>query len=425
GAAIVGFLAHDTFERNMERQTERRMEGNAQLIARQYGPDTLARLLEVKDSTDPLVQVVHAWAVDAADKADMKRIRIITADGRVAIDSADIDNRGMIDYNERINKMEIDKVIAEGKPVCSIMFPLDTDHGVCLFKTAYALVPRAEDTRTGEVFIAAVEMPAGYTHRLERLKLTVTLFVAGFSIFVVLCTYAATKYFNKLQLRIEEQRRKAELAEFSAAIAHEIKNPLGAMLTGVQLLSRGLDEKQRKISDRLEREVHLLDRIVRDFLAFARGAQRQPERTTLSAVIAQVREQLTPEQDRIFESGGDTGVELVVDRVALTQALANLVKNGAQAAMERGLQPSVKLRARTNGSRLDIEVEDNGGGIPTTVREKLFQPFVSGRSDGTGLGLAITRRLIEDIGGRISLIRSSAEGTLFHVTLEMKTGGAI
>src|SRR5690606_37758277 len=143
--------------------------------------------------------------------------------------------------------------------------------------------------------------------------------------------------------RVEEQTRKAELAEFSAAIAHEIKNPLGAMLTGLQLLERKLDDDQRVISSKLTREVHLLDRIVKDFLAIARGAQRTSEHTSVGTILAAVREQLTPDQEQLLSIHGDASIELVLDKSALTQAVANLVKNGCQATLDSTKHPSVRI----------------------------------------------------------------------------------
>ncbi|MCA8939145.1 MAG: HAMP domain-containing histidine kinase, partial [Planctomycetes bacterium] len=213
-------------------------------------------------------------------------------------------------------------------------------------------------------------------------------------------------------------------------IAHEIKNPLAAMLTGVQLLSRSLDDKQRKIGDRLEREIHVLDRIVKDFLAFARGAAGKPEEITMGAVIARVRQQLTEPQENALKLDGDPKIELFIDSVALVQALANLIKNAAQAAIEAehedGRKPSVTLKHRVRGEDLILDIIDNGLGVTESVKGRLFSPFVSGRSEGTGLGLAIVRRFVEDMRGEVELLTSATSGTHFvlRVPLGRKDGSA-
>ena len=190
-------------------------------------------------------------------------------------------------------------------------------------------------------------------------------------------------------------------------------------------LERKLEPEHKNLSGKLLREVVLLDRIVKDFLAFARGAQRKAETTSVGSILAVVREQLTPEQEAVLSIEGEVASELSVDAAALTQAIANLVKNACRAVLEDTQNPAVKVRVSKHRSSLLFDVEDNGPGVPSEIAKRLFEPFVSGRSDGTGLGLAIVRRLVEDLGGQVELVASAPGATHFRIRVPQQPGGQL
>jgi signal transduction histidine kinase len=111
----------------------------------------------------------------------------------------------------------------------------------------------------------------------------------------------------------------------------------------------------------------------------------------------------------------DAGLAAHGDRASLRRALANLIRNAAEAGARR-----VAVSAAAEGDLAVVTLEDDGPGLPEVVRSSLFQPFVtSGKKGGTGLGLAITRDLVRAQGGEIGLVRSTAEGSVFRLALRM------
>ena len=224
---------------------------------------------------------------------------------------------------------------------------------------------------------------------------------------------------NRLQRDLSRQTRLAEQAQFSAGMAHQIKNPLAALRGYVELLARGLsDPMQKQLADKLVSEVGALDRIVRDFLQFSRGAHGSVEKLTLEAVLRPVIESARAVGgEKVSIRQQDLpGVELEIDSTAVREALSNVVVNAAEAMRDDGGELSV--RAQVGGGLVILEIQDSGPGIAEEVRDKLFEPFVTGKADGTGLGLPIARRLLRDLGGDLELIRSDSSGTMFRATFQ-------
>lgn len=431
-AVLVGFLAYGHFSRSIERAAEERLEAHAALAALRYPHDYLKSLIKTDISqADIIVETTFKEISEEANAAGLRRIAIFDQDGKVAIDSADIRNRAKIDHRFSTDRPDIDRAIESRKPRTSLLYDLNRPDGSTkVAKTSYAPVPVPEGDTSGTVFVAAVELPLDYDPKISALKTVIMVTVGAFSAFVTLVLALAVASFRRMHRHLQAQAQKAQLAELSAAIAHEIKNPLAAMLTGLQLLRRGGSaEVQDNLRARLEREVKLIDRIVRDFLAYARGVQRAPEPCTLGEVIAKARQQLTEEQEAILTVEADAGLDLVSDATALGQSLGNLCKNACDAAIrahagsgEGRETPRVVLAARVRGPNLEVEVRDNGGGIPESLRQDLFQPFASGGPGGTGLGLAIARRLLSDLQGSVTLANTGPAGTTFRVVIPRGTG---
>jgi signal transduction histidine kinase len=116
----------------------------------------------------------------------------------------------------------------------------------------------------------------------------------------------------------------------------------------------------------------------------------------------------------------EPGLACLADPEHLHRVVTNLVRNAAQAMRQEGIgQKQVIVRAARFETRCEIEVIDHGRGVPETLRERLFEPFVSAAPEagGTGLGLAISRELTRSMGGELELMRTGAEGSTFKITL--------
>jgi signal transduction histidine kinase len=209
--------------------------------------------------------------------------------------------------------------------------------------------------------------------------------------------------------------RLAQLGTLSAGIAHEIRNPLSAMLGALELLQQGLPpEQERQFLEVLREEVLRLDGTVTELLDYS-SARPASARCEWTQVFDRV-EKLTRRAGLTLERAG-APAELAISGGHLQQILVNLVKNAARAA-ESAAEPRVDARADVRGGRATITVGDNGPGIAPEIMTRLFTPFASAAPGGTGLGLAMVKRLAELYGGRV-WAENRAVGARFCVELPL------
>jgi signal transduction histidine kinase len=232
-----------------------------------------------------------------------------------------------------------------------------------------------------------------------------------------------------LIIGIEEQLRKAErlsaLGELSAVLAHEIRNPLGSIRGTAEILKDDLcpGEKKYEFLQILIKETDRLNRVVEDFLQFARPLQVERGTCDLMAVLGDVVALVSPEATL-------RGVRLHLvpanlpqvhgDPEKLRQSFLNLILNGVQATARRGsLTISAAPVAEGEDSLLFVCISfaDTGEGMAPDDLEKIFEPFYTTKEGGTGLGLAITHRIVESHGGRIEVESERGKGTLFRILL--------
>jgi len=211
-------------------------------------------------------------------------------------------------------------------------------------------------------------------------------------------------------------QRKAAWADVARRIAHEIKNPL----TPIQLSAERLKRKYLKeiasdpdtyvsLIETIIRQVGDIGRMVDEFSSFARMPAPQMKSDNLAEICRQaVFLQRTGYPDVAFETELPAApVPMVCDGRLIGQALTNLLKNAVEAIRGRGgadLPPGrAGLRLIVGDGHIDIEVEDNGRGLPAAQRDRLTEPYVTTRAKGTGLGLAIVKKIMEDHGGDLHL----------------------
>ena len=238
------------------------------------------------------------------------------------------------------------------------------------------------------------------------------------------------KEVQELHMRAE---RLEAVAELSASLAHEIRNPLASIRSSVEQLARSkhADEDERFLAGLIVRESDRLSRLLSEFLDFARVRATQFAPLDLHSVVIAVVRLIRAHPDcrpdaAITVEGGHTVLE--GDEDLLHRVIANLVLNAVQAA--RGpikitvAVAAVQAADIPHGTNLEhavrLQVKDNGPGIPEEVRERLFQPFVSGRSGGSGLGLAIVQRAVEAHRGLVLVDSGPGSGTTFTIFLPAK-----
>ncbi|NLE85336.1 MAG: GAF domain-containing protein [Myxococcales bacterium] len=239
--------------------------------------------------------------------------------------------------------------------------------------------------------------------------------------------------------RMQARDRLALLGQMAAGLAHEVKNPLGAIKGAAQLLSdpgaSSLDANDREFVGIILEEVDRLDRVVGSVLDYARPATGEPGELDVNSVVERTLRVLSSESSECrFEQQLAPWLPPVRgDAEQLRQVLINLVRNAVQAMQGRG---TVTVSTRGGGEEptsaprwidssedneaprwVEITVSDQGPGLDPRVMKNLFVPFVTTKDRGTGLGLAISQRIVEEMGGRIEVSSQPGQGSAFSVVL--------
>ena len=240
---------------------------------------------------------------------------------------------------------------------------------------------------------------------------------------------ALVERYNVLVDRVEESAEQLAKAEREGAwrtmarqIAHEINNPLTPMKLSVQKLQRLRGTEQfdayfEKATAMLVSEIDNLAHIAQSFSTFA----KQPDVVTTEVDIAEklshviTLQRANDAQIPVRYVGADSGVNVLADQEQVSQVFVNIIRNAIQALEgQADADIIVVLNAAYSEKEVQISVSDNGPGIADDIREKIFRPNFTTKSNGNGLGLAISKHIVEGSGGRIEF-ETSPKGTTFYI----------
>jgi PAS domain S-box-containing protein len=225
-----------------------------------------------------------------------------------------------------------------------------------------------------------------------------------------------------LEEKLRQADRLAALGTLSAGLAHEIKNPLSAIKTFVQLLPQkiGNSSFMEKFNITVPREIDRINHLVEDLLELTRRRVRPLVDLKVDSLILQVIDLHGEELKRrqiVFQDDLNKTISSVHgDAETLYRAFSNLMINAIQAMPNGGIF-SISSKLDSSSSSLEITFRDTGIGMDETTAKNIFNPFFTTKDKGTGLGLALTRKIIEDHRGTIEVVSKKGMGTTFTVHL--------
>ena len=221
--------------------------------------------------------------------------------------------------------------------------------------------------------------------------------------------------------QLQTADRLAAISRISGGVAHEVKNPLNAILLHVEVARTRLKQGEADVSPQMEvisREILRLDRVVKTFLDFTRPVELNYRVVPLREVIREIEELTRPQAEaakiRMVVAPDPEDVDVRVDRDMFKQALLNVVVNAIQSMKDGG---ELRLECSSVGDTAEIHISDTGAGIPPALREKIFRLYFTTKQGGSGIGLAMTFRIVQLHDGTIDFSSEPGKGTTFVIRL--------
>lgn len=441
---LFAFVAYEVSRRDLDHELGRRLEAIAASAVTQIRGKYLAELAPGDEASRGHQNAVKKLELVAAATG----ARLFVFDRQY---NAKADTRGDVPigrhyFRAELDRTELERVFVLGRTASSVTFVGNDD---AIYKTGYAPV-RASETDPQIVLALGAQAPASYFSRLADLR--DRLFAWGTCLLAVsvaaafVTTLLITRNIRRLvsaaerigggnlrepvrvaardelgvlgqtmeRMRQQLAERDARTQQMLAGIAHEVRNPLAGMTLFVGILRDELPEhdERRDHVERIRREVGYLERVVNDFLEYARRPKPELRDVPCDALLGEVA-QLATSDEVVIDVEPCAGLVARADRAQLRRAGLNLAKNAVQAATAAGYRGrgAVRLSARQRGDEIEIAVWNRGKEIAAATCERLFEPFFTTREKGTGLGLAFVREIAADHGGRIEVASANGETT--------------
>ena len=442
---VFAYVAYEVSRRDLDDELGRRLEAIAASAAAQIrGKYLVAGEDETEQTFQNQVNKMRQLA-----KSTGAQLTAFDRDYTTRGDTASTPV-GTKDFRAQLDREELAGVFDRGDTVSSVTF---TGQDGKIYKAGYAAV-RASESEPQIVLAVRAQAPASYFARLADLRSRLLVWGAGLVLVSILAaamtTYFITRNIRRLaaaaerigagdlaepvrigtrdevgvlgdsmdRMRAQLAERDARMQQMLAGIAHEVRNPLAGMTLFAGILRDEIptDDERRGHVDKIQRELNYLERVVNDFLEYARRPKPELGDVDAADLLPEVAQLAS--NDDIPITVDAPALNLRVDRGQMRRALLNLAKNAVQATKAAGHsgKDNVRLSARRQGDHVELSVWNRGKEIPPETSGKLFEPFYTTREKGTGLGLAFVREIVSDHGGRIDVTSASGE-TTFTIVL--------
>ena len=226
---------------------------------------------------------------------------------------------------------------------------------------------------------------------------------------------------RKIDRELQTADRLTAISRISSGVAHEVKNPLNAILLHVEVARSKLSRGDTDVAEQMEiiaREILRLDRVVRTFLDFTRPVELQLQTVPMQELVQEIvdlaRPQTAAGNIQVAVKVETEGVDVRVDRDLLKQAVLNVMVNAMQAMPAGG---ELRFDARATRDMAELRISDTGPGIPAELRDKIFRLYFTTKEQGSGIGLAMSFRIVQLHDGTIDFTSEPGKGTTFLIRL--------
>ena len=445
---VFAFVAYEVSHNDLDTELGKRLEAIAASAAAQIrDPKYLSELAEGDEQRELYQQAVQRLAL----LGEQTGAYLFLIDRNYAMrgESSGKEKIGTPNHRAKLDREELARVFGRGQQMPSVTFEGNDGKR---YKTGYAPVRAPDNT----IMLAlGAQAPASYFESLADLRVRLFAWGAGLAIVsvlaAVLATLLITRNVRRLataaerigagdlrapvpitshdeigllgqtmeRMRKQLAERDAKMQQMLAGIAHEVRNPLAGMTLFADILKDELPapDERRSHVEKIQRELGYLERVVNDFLEYARRPRPVAAPVPLGDLFAEVAQMATTSEITVSIANGGPR-EVHADRAQLRRALLNLARNAVQAATAAGHRGdgAVTLSARDEGNEQWLDVWNRGKEISPETSGRLFEPFYTTREKGTGLGLAFVRDIAADHGGRVELKSGDGE-TTFSIVL--------
>lgn len=244
-----------------------------------------------------------------------------------------------------------------------------------------------------------------------------------------LLTLRDTESVHRIEDEIELSRRLAAIGRLTSGVAHEVKNPINAIVVHLEVLRqklREIDPDTRRHMDVIGSEIQRLDRVVQTLVDFTRPVDLRlvdiDLRRLVDDVVALAAPAAEQNQVRFERQASQDALMARVDSDLVKQAVLNIVINGVQAMPQGG---ALRIATRREGDNAVLTVRDDGGGIPSDIRDKVFNLYFTTKKGGSGIGLAMAYRVVQLHHGNLEFTSVAGRGTTFYLRFPLIESAAV
>lgn len=388
-----------------------RMENIIQISAKLFDVTYLS-LIVPGDENDPQIIYYQQILYDIKENNDLQKIYIISPIQELLID---INPDFKIGAPSRSIEPRIIETALSGRTVSSDIYTLG-EH-----KFLTAAIPLIDENNAVAGILVA-EARAEFFTVIEEFNSGLVIFSlvnVVVILFVFFFLYKSLKNLISLQNKVKDQEHLVKLGEMAAAVAHEIRNPLGIIKGTNEIISQKYGNKDDEFFKYIPLELDRLNKLINDFLSFSRTSELKYENFNLHQFLNKIVlgniDYLKIKIDIKIDQAAEN---IYTDQNLLEQILLNVLLNSVQALNENG-KININIFRKTS-TQIVFEITDNGTGIDPEKLNDVFEPFYTTKEKGSGLGLAITKRLVEQLNGYILIKSEQGIGTTVVIKLPNK-----